>query len=552
MQLFLWAKNSFFSYIHKPAFLSSFIGDFITQFYLFKGLGPLLITIILFFYWLLFKKIAYSIFKVQNFFFLSFIPVAIVTSLLFYISYFITSVISYLLCFIFFILYTRLSNTIWQKIIGIVFLPFVYYLIGGYVFVYVLFIALYEFFITNKKQVYIYVFILLLSSLSVAFFSHYIFLFTIEQSFFYPSLLEKKWQMLLLLSVITPLLLVIIKIVLAKIKIKSNLSAVIQFIVLFLICFKLFDFVVDPMQENILALDHEANKGNWSKVYSLSEKYKMRNNISAYYTNLALLQTDQLPEKLMETYQPESKGLFIPVSPAENYMTITFSNEAYYLLGDVNSSQHAALLAMIFSPKTQSSRLLKRLIEINIINGEYAVAEKYINILSKTWFYHNWAEDKRKFLYNENECRKASWIVEKRQQLITVDTIKRSNEYEETLQLLITSHPQNKKVLDYLLCYYLLNKDVNDFYNLYEKYRSKISDKIPSVYQQALMIHLAATKASDDIWKTFKFDKTLADKFISYTNDYQNSGGNGTLLKENFEKTYWFYYHFAQFKENKH
>lgn len=96
MQLFLWAKNSFFSYIHKPAFLSSFIGDFITQFYLFKGLGPLLITIILFFYWLLFKKIAYSIFKVQNFFFLSFIPVAIVTSLLFlyFIFYYIRNILS--------------------------------------------------------------------------------------------------------------------------------------------------------------------------------------------------------------------------------------------------------------------------------------------------------------------------------------------------------------------------------------------------------------------------------------------------------------------------
>ena len=79
------------------------------------------------------------------------------------------------------------------------------------------------------------------------------------------------------------------------------------------------------------------------------------------------------------------------MSDKGSYLPIIFSNEVYFFLGDTNASQHRALIAMIFSPNHYSSRLLRRLVQINIINGEYKVAEKYLKILSKTLFHKKWA-----------------------------------------------------------------------------------------------------------------------------------------------------------------
>lgn len=43
-------------------------------------------------------------------------------------------------------------------------------------------------------------------------------------------------------------------------------------------------------------------------------------------------------------------------------------------------------------------RMLKRLVQTNLIYGAYPVAEKYIRILENTFYYKDWAKSQRKFL----------------------------------------------------------------------------------------------------------------------------------------------------------
>ena len=62
-------------------------------------------------------------------------------------------------------------------------------------------------------------------------------------------------------------------------------------------------------------------------------------------------------------------------------------------IGLVNISQRSAFEAMETIPNyNKSARALHRLVETNIITGQYDVAQKYIAILEETTFYRGWAQ----------------------------------------------------------------------------------------------------------------------------------------------------------------
>ena len=55
-------------------------------------------------------------------------------------------------------------------------------------------------------------------------------------------------------------------------------------------------------------------------------------------------------------------------------------------------AEHCAMLSMIFSPRNSGSRMIKRLAEINLVNGDDEAALKYLRILDKTLLHKSWAE----------------------------------------------------------------------------------------------------------------------------------------------------------------
>jgi hypothetical protein len=64
-------------------------------------------------------------------------------------------------------------------------------------------------------------------------------------------------------------------------------------------------------------------------------------------------------------------------------------------------SQRAAFEAMEYVPNyNKSGRALKNLVELSIITGQYALAEKYLSILDETTFYRHWARKMRQLLAN--------------------------------------------------------------------------------------------------------------------------------------------------------
>lgn len=490
MTLFLHSKDYFLSYLAKPAWLTHYIGDLLTQFYIHPAGGALIVTASLLALWLSFRAL-FRAFDMRSGIasLAALIPAGI--EFLFHcgLHYPLSSTFSTLLALGVLTVFFRLrSNTLYRWF----FLPvaiLLYYLAGHAI---ILFTAGWLLFgITHKIKRWYYTILLAVCSLSVPLLLRTIFLLPPGQAYAYP--------------------------------VKEPLT-----------------LNVDMTWKKILELDYESQRENWTKVLLLAQKYEMRNRIASYYTNLALSQTDLLGEWLFHFYQPGPAGLFLPVSQQSTPLTIAFSNEVFFRLGDLNMAQHSAMLGTIFSPNHRSSRLVKRLAEIHIAIGDVPAAGKYLGLLDKTLFYRKWAAAARELLTQEN--------IPLREKIPTLDTVRLADDYITSLEVLLESNPANKTALDYLLCFHILNKDIPSFRDSYDKWYNPSGERIPGVYAQALIVSLFQEGADNETLIRYGIPVHVVNDFMDYTKAYEKAGGFSAALRERYDKTFWFYYHFATFR----
>lgn len=301
--------------------------------------------------------------------------------------------------------------------------------------------------------------------------------------------------------------------------------------------------VPDWRREYLLAIDSEMYFGRAEKARKLLSEDRSPFPFTAYYYNLLNAQQMQLPERLTGHYQPASGGLFLPVAPSSDYLTIYAANEVWFMLGDMTMAEHAAILGMIFSPQHTGARAVKRLAEINLVNGDEAAAMKYLRLLQKTLCYRDWAERR---LPGRQTAEVKQWLEQKRQQLPVGDTLRASGNIPLSLRHLLRSHPENERACDYLLCFDLLNKDIRAFA---EDYQEFAADRLPTgLYAEALLIWLASRKASPEEISKWNIHPQQLNDFLEYTRLYEASGGDGTALQAKYGKTYWFYFHYAERK----
>lgn len=299
----------------------------------------------------------------------------------------------------------------------------------------------------------------------------------------------------------------------------------------------------DFAREYRLAIDAEMYFGRTDKARRLLDQARVRSPYVTYYYNLLNAQQRLLPDALTDYYQPAAYGLFLPVAPGSDYLTISAANEVWYALGDMTMAEHAAILGMIFSPHHTGARAIKRLAEINLINGDEAAALKYLRLLRMTLCYRDWAERRMPGRQTPEVQR---WLEQKRALIPTADTLRSSANVPLSLRHLLRSHPENVMARDYLLCFDLLNKDIPAFAQDYQEFLAGNSAPPYRLYAEALLVFLAGKTASLDEVKRWNIPPSLMADFHEYTRLYEAGGGKAAPLRSKFEKTYWFYFHFAQ------
>lgn len=489
MLLFTFTTEQFASYFNHPAVLSSLTGDFLTQFFRYKGIGAAIIAVIM----VLPGILAYFTCRKWS----TNLMATVISILVFVwesmrfcdINYALSGTISLIGALSLFLLTDKLKEK-WIFSIGSILGIALCYLLFGYgMFVFTLLTLVTA--LTRKKN-YIGAVLMIVLSLALPPIAANKYLMMTSQAYSYPSTL---WY--------------------GK---------------------------PDFENERILGLNTEDYFGKWDKINKLAYEGAPGSGISVCY-NLANAMQNKLPEKLMDYYQPAALGLFMPISEASTYLSTQLAGEVWFQLGDMTMAEHASILSMIFSPQNKNVRMVQRLAEINLINGDIEAAQKYLHILSKTLAYRQWAKDHTP---GKESKEVKEWLKQKRSYLPQQDTLRLSStDVVKSLHLLLEANPANRMARDYLLCFDLLMKDLPTFVKDYERY---YSEKPNRLYSEAWLIYLYQKQATGEEVKAKGINPVTIRDFNEYNHLHSQSKGNPSILENRFGRTYWYYYKFAQFQ----
>ena len=132
-------------------------------------------------------------------------------------------------------------------------------------------------------------------------------------------------------------------------------------------------------------------------IIRVLSKTNDNNYVYQNFLNWALARKGILGDEMFNYSQTDPYSLILEWREIE-YTSLLLSN-IYYEMGHISLAQRMAFEANVIFDNS-NPRMLQRLIQTNLIFGQYDVAEKYIARLEKSCFYRKWATDQRKFLRN--------------------------------------------------------------------------------------------------------------------------------------------------------
>ncbi len=223
----------------------------------------------------------------------------------------------------------------------------------------------------------------------------------------------------------------------------------------------------------------------WDEIINRSNSRGGRDNVTFQLCrNMALAQKGELGEKFLMYQQASMNSVFSTnISTLQGSMLLM---DVYYTMGYVNLAQMSAFEAQECSDN-KSPYLWQRLVDTNLENGAYAVAEKYIKKLESTLAYREWAKERRKFLYNDEAVNRDPVLGLKRKCIFKDDCLIGSDGFDKDLVRIVEACPEHRATLEYLGAMYIVANQQGDFLRLMKKYKgTKAMPRVPVSFEKAI------------------------------------------------------------------
>ena len=216
--------------------------------------------------------------------------------------------------------------------------------------------------------------------------------------------------------------------------------------------------------EKVMQYDFMARYQQWNRILETVNAEKPNNQIGVTVQNLALAMHGMLLEQMANYNQNGIAGLLPDVK--EDATSPLPTAEAFYQLGMINVAQRTVFEAQeAILDFQKSGRCYKRLAQTNLINGQYAVARKYLSALQKTLFYRDWANETLPLLGDEEAIARHPEYGRLRQSAYTEDFYFSDHVTPEMLKSLYNRNKDNHLAYQYLLAYYMLTGDREGYNN---------------------------------------------------------------------------------------
>ena len=294
---------------------------------------------------------------------------------------------------------------------------------------------------------------------------------------------------------------------------------------------------LDRKWYRIKHLDRLAGSGRWDEIVELSTG-GITNYLHLNFLNLALAEKGVLADEIFRYDQRNVSGLMISSNNTQQIATLL--SDIHFGIGNVALSQQMAFDGYVVSAGGGNPRLLKRLVQTNLIYGTWPVAEKYIDLLSSTLAYRSWAANHRRFLGNDAAVEADPLLGAKRRCLLAENRF--FNTMPDNLRAVAMQNPQSTTAIEYLGAMLLLDKDLEAFGSLIaECYGTEVLPRLPRSFQEAVIVLFERDPA---MWDVYGVSAAVVERFEGFRSRLQaNRAKNGMadIMRASHGDTFWYY-----------
>lgn len=210
-------------------------------------------------------------------------------------------------------------------------------------------------------------------------------------------------------------------------------------------------------------------------------------------------------------------------------------SDIYYAAGHIALAQRMAFEADVCTEGGHDLRMIKRLVQTNIIFGAWAVAEKYIGFLEREGgVWKEWAAAQRRFLRNDNAVDSDPEYGPLRRCIPEENFISSWRGIEEDLKDIIRTNPDHSGAIQVLGTYYLLQCDFDTFHSFIDEYYGTAA--LPSLPESFAEAACMMSEMDRGWWRRVGVSSAKHQEF----SDFAKRIGSG-LSVEKYRGTYWYY-----------
>ena len=492
--LFLYDWPFVKSVLWQPGGLARLIADFLIQFFVTPYFGALISASLLTTTGIVTSVILKRLAPALHLSVLSLLPVISLLFLQFNINYQLSGTVAFLMFLCTFAFYLKIQSITKRIIYAAGFSVLLYLLAGPVASLFVAAIVLTELFVHFRSSYFlllpaalVYLAAVLSLRLGVAGELRYLLLpdgyFTWKLQA--GNVIYQPW--LLMLAVLLPALFFgQVKQVRKNIQVAALAT---QFVVLGWLAVFNSSFMIDSRHEIFKELDYYMRQENWDKLLERCRQIDMNNYLYQNCRNVALAEKGLLAEHLFDYKQQDLRSIYLSWDKTP-YVSVLLS-DVYFSMGHIALSQRMAFESNE-SVNNYNPRMLKRLVQTNLIYGAYPVAEKYIAVLEKTKYYADWAHSQRRFLENDKAIEADAMLGAKRDCIFPENFLAGKNGFDSDLKHIINHNPSHRATVQYLGAIYLLMRDIDGFKTMIENYYDTPAlPSLPKGFQAGVMLFAA-------------------------------------------------------------
>ena len=533
----------------EPGGLALWLSEWLVQFFMLPYAGPALTAGLLTLAGIVTGRIIRKIAPSSELFLLPLLPVMMLLLVSFDFNYRVFGTVAFCLMLLALWGYLSIGKSLFRIIAGWVLAPLLFVFAGPVAFLFAISVSVYELMSRTPKGYWALLTCaeVLLAGICSVYFSllgEYRFVF-LPDGYYHRSLEPKtviyySWACFLLVFLLA--FLIKKRKALPGMKRKIGEGAV-QLVLLAGLLYWGIPNYSDRKSAKLKELDYYTRMEQWDKVVKACEG-KVTNFLYLCYLNKALAEKGELADRMFAFDQRGPQGLLVSWNKAEQVSALL--SEVYFTMGYMGPAQEMAFEGYVSTIGYGNPRLLKRLVQTNLIYGTYPIAGKYIDVLENTFYYKDWATAQRKFLNNDAAVEADPVLGPRRRALPQESNLAQVNGFDADLQLLAKTNPGHKAPIEYLGAFFLLTKDMEGFKQLIETYYgTEVLPTLPVSFQEAV---ITLSEKEPDYRQRFNISGSMLQRFADYKKTVLANKNNPNalpgLLFRSFGNTYWYYFMF--------